>query len=597
MKIQPHDLTIHQLFEQHKLFRIPIYQRGYAWSTDQVNDFLDDIKTIVDRKLDGDDTYTHFFGGVVSVEKDVERSYRHEYKVIDGQQRLATFILFITNLRESYKEIEDKISDDLKNRCKKRIDNLNDNYLNYEHTSHENGQPKYLNIRRLVLNTKDDNHFNNLINKQEVDTGKLESNDLLTSTYKKCKTRLRAWLKGKSNDEKFNFLELIDAVLKLNCKILHIITDNKSNAYTLFQVLNDRGTSLTNGDLIKAEVLELLDGFNHQQQQAVEYWDDILKDSANDIENNLMWVYSSFSGSRGSKTKLHRDFCSLFFNYEVVHESDANEILEKTKEIKDCVKICRILKEGESPIPISPKYTQWHVNRVRNLIKVLGNTAAIPVLLSASKYDEKLFSKITDILERFFFRYKILCQAHATPLVILYNRFAKELRNDSNCIDSFEKELKKLMKNKANDDAFKSSLVNLEYKDNTKKYIKHLLLSIEYFENWLNNGHNGAPQPNNISTVYSNDLISLEHVYARNSREKDNDLEPIKNKIGNLTIMDSNENSKLGDKKFLEKKAKYCTSTMSMTRKVGSIDNWSFDEYEKRMKNLIDSTFLIYSFS
>ena len=56
--------------------------------------------------------------------------------------------------------------------------------------------------------------------------------------------------------------------------VIHISTDSKTEAYRLFQVLNDRGISLTDGDLLRARTLELLDNgaFETQQTTAETEW-------------------------------------------------------------------------------------------------------------------------------------------------------------------------------------------------------------------------------------------------------------------------------------------------------------------------------------
>lgn len=93
-------LTVEKLFEG-RLFRIPNYQRGYAWGTKQWDDFWEDIDLL--------DSGHHYTGTVVldlvdkpptgasptpSVWDDDGRSYL-VFDVVDGQQRLTTLVLFL----------------------------------------------------------------------------------------------------------------------------------------------------------------------------------------------------------------------------------------------------------------------------------------------------------------------------------------------------------------------------------------------------------------------------------------------------------------------------------------------------------------------
>lgn len=88
------------LFQQ-KLFRIPDYQRGYAWQPEQLKDFWEDLINL----SGGRSHYT----GVLTL-KEIPREEIHEsdkeywlvedhsyklYHIVDGQQRLTTFVIFL----------------------------------------------------------------------------------------------------------------------------------------------------------------------------------------------------------------------------------------------------------------------------------------------------------------------------------------------------------------------------------------------------------------------------------------------------------------------------------------------------------------------
>ena len=92
--------SLDSLFRE-KIFRIPDYQRGYAWQKSQLKDFWEDL-----INLSGD--RSHYTGVLTLKEvgsKEVaeadnefwlidDHSYRI-YHVVDGQQRLTTFVVFL----------------------------------------------------------------------------------------------------------------------------------------------------------------------------------------------------------------------------------------------------------------------------------------------------------------------------------------------------------------------------------------------------------------------------------------------------------------------------------------------------------------------
>ena len=72
------------IFERGKTYIIPEYQREYSWGEEQIDSFMTSVK----RCLDGDD----IFMGTVQFAYDSGKE--NEFHVIDGQQRMTTFLLF-----------------------------------------------------------------------------------------------------------------------------------------------------------------------------------------------------------------------------------------------------------------------------------------------------------------------------------------------------------------------------------------------------------------------------------------------------------------------------------------------------------------------
>lgn len=72
-----------------KTFAIPMYQRDYAWTTEQVEDLFEDISEAIATQS------SHYLGTVV-----LARNGKGPYEVVDGQQRLSTLVLIIHALLE-----------------------------------------------------------------------------------------------------------------------------------------------------------------------------------------------------------------------------------------------------------------------------------------------------------------------------------------------------------------------------------------------------------------------------------------------------------------------------------------------------------------
>ena len=94
--------ALDSLFKQ-KIFRIPDYQRGYAWQREQLKDFWDDLINLAEGRSHYTGVLTLKQVGVSPGDKEHWLSEDHSYRVyhlVDGQQRLTTFVILLQTLAE-----------------------------------------------------------------------------------------------------------------------------------------------------------------------------------------------------------------------------------------------------------------------------------------------------------------------------------------------------------------------------------------------------------------------------------------------------------------------------------------------------------------
>lgn len=101
MKAGP--VTVRQLLENRQRFCVPIYQRHYVWSRDkQWEPFWNDLRTKAIERLNGRERrFSHFMGAVVLEARGTVSSRQvTSFQVVDGQQRLTTFQLYLAAARD-----------------------------------------------------------------------------------------------------------------------------------------------------------------------------------------------------------------------------------------------------------------------------------------------------------------------------------------------------------------------------------------------------------------------------------------------------------------------------------------------------------------
>ena len=599
MDLNPTYTSVGSLFENKPIFFIPKYQRAYAWETESIKDFIKDLKTCF-LKRKAQDAISHFWGGILSVEYPVLGVVKqHQYEIIDEQQRAATFTILMACIVKMYKELlhEATSSGDTTNKLvlKNKIEDFSNRFIEFN----QEVQRHTTTVEVLKLSKPDHNFYRDLIREKNPSPSR-DSHKKLLDAYTSISQAIQEMIDTSNLVSKMDDLEVIQHVIDQDFTVLHMVTKDKKDAFRLFQVINDRGTSLTEGDLLRAKTLEILEGFSSEQNSVEDLWDKILSDHPNKTANYLHWIYESNKGKRAPQNALFDNFIDAFFPQHTSNltETDAAQIYQTLRNIdKDIIK-CRKLEDGEWLYEDQQSITGWERSRLNLLLKELDNTLSIPLLLAASQLKPGKFSQIVQILEKAFFRYKIICNQHATPLQTIYREEAILIRKDpaNYQLTNLEQKLRNLINKRASDHAFKSNLDLLEYKESgggSNKPLKYFFLTAEYYYEWFKQGAVGAPNCCDKTRVYDFASTSIEHIYPQNATSGssvfDSTLEPFKHSLGNLTILDPALNGMGDNDDFLTKKPIYKRSSVFLTKdEIGEKADWTLNEINSHKRLLID---------
>ena len=86
-------IHMEDILKDGKFYIVPPFQRNYSWEMEQITDFWTDLMALYDT----DDEY--FIGSMVVTPQD-----KTKIKILDGQQRLATVLLFLAALKDVLKQ-------------------------------------------------------------------------------------------------------------------------------------------------------------------------------------------------------------------------------------------------------------------------------------------------------------------------------------------------------------------------------------------------------------------------------------------------------------------------------------------------------------
>jgi hypothetical protein len=599
---------------------VPRYQRSYAWDKEEISDFIQDLRMVLDKRRakssNEQNEELYFFGAILSAQYDEPASVpgsRHE--IIDGQQRLATVMLTLVVLRKALLEVwpdggqPGADSPNVSARAMGIVEAI-DNSLHFLHRDLRTG----LASRRqaLTLSERDREFFASIV-ESGPQKAKQTSPDSHKFLARACRTLEDELVQPILINEELTDKQKIDSLIELfllitnNFYVVKLYTKaDRDEAYRLFNVLNDRGVNLSDADLLRTKSLELLEDerFRSLQEDVAKSWDEIFLSKGGEISGFLAAYFASRTGQRAPKRQLYHGYLTHIFP-EVRDLTDARSARAFRNLISQMASehaAYRQLSAGEWPY--SPGSAPlWMKRRLERLVTVLKRTGDIPLLLSAwaaDPDDDTRFSEIVDLVERFGLRWSV-APLHSGTLSEAYYEHAVLLRIEpaTYTAQTFLQRYAPFVAENAPDSSFQPALVQrLRYgKHPDNQLIKHLLTTIEdYWSDLTNSKASATPRPR-MESAYDFSQIQIEHIYPQKPREQDIDesLERVLHDLGNLTFLSGDDNLNLGNKPFKEKKKEYEKASSRMTRELGMVDEWNPDVVHDRARRLIEFARRIYA--
>jgi hypothetical protein len=589
-----------QLFTDHT-FTVPRYQRDYAWDADQIGDFLQDLQLCVDARRAGS-TREHFFGGAVMVRVDVPGSSRQNMEVIDGQQRIASFTMLAAKLKQVVLELAPATDPTATTKAflEKLASEIDSGFL---HRMEKVSATKMVPVGRLELSKPDDVFFQALI-RGGTPAPTRESHRLLEKAWKKIDAWLRDLMTAGADDEaKAEILSEVHNVMSYDWSLIRMVATSKLEAIRLFRVLNDRGANLTDGDLIRARLLEELENVAppHETTKIEETWDKILEEEPGLVEKRLQFVFSSMTGKRASHSNLLDEFMDELFpelKAKPLTVVNASAIVSRVEKIYRDTQTLAQLEGGDWPYATST-LTGWDRSRLGLLIHELKHTNCLPLLLSACLLTEAQFSEVVHLVERFMFRYKIICSAHISPATKVYLDEAVNIRANPSAykVNDLRTKLDGLIKKSAGDIIFQNDLLKLTYmRKASNKNLKYFLITIESYWRWFDANGQGAPKVVDKMQVFDPSATTLEHVYPANADPKITALEPYTDTLGNITLLGQKDNDAVGNHPFAHKKTIFAASTVAMNKSIAAQAQWDAQAVQVRQARLQAAALKVFSF-
>ena len=596
--------SIGALFDDGHTYKIPAYQRKYAWDRDHAEQLFDDVIEMADNN---EMSNSNILGAMVVV----NRRGEFEFEVVDGQQRLATLSMMFCSLRISLLKFKSDI-----NRTDPNLENVLqklDNLVKVKKSDRnvcvrmELGDVDSAVFREILYNEDPDyrKFCKNVTEKNESGKKRIkESHELMLNNYISLCEKAEKWVGGFGLEEAENNNDVNKLSLAIISLMDHIINITKYNkfafinvpntylAYKIFSKFNSQGQKLNQADLIKSHLLSILT--DSSTRNSVESgWREIFNE---DLDDPDKFLYESMS-SRHPSGSINGIKVTQENLYRIVHSQakspdDARMWLEEFKEDSKLIKFMDHPEDLYSGSKYEKIKSDFYGMKALN-----ARYIRVPILAASRRWrhDEKELQEIVDCLLIFFFKFKFINDGTAEDVRAVANEVTRLLRNE----EPISKIISQILVNKDAPGGSSKRISNTVFEENFKKKMykvqtcvaKYVLASIEMLL---------RERSNKETNRYIEYDFELEHVLPTrhkawpskkflDAKGTDDDIDKYKNRLGNLTILSAKWNRGLGAKPFLEKrkhKNGYKNSDFLINGYLARCEDWTATSVIRREEHL-----------
>lgn len=610
--------TLSTLFNGN-FYRIPDYQRGYAWCNDGQNSQLDDFW----QDLENSKEHKHYTGVLSLVKVDKDEKEKHEwvkdkaakdgesYYVVDGQQRLTTSIILL-------KVILDSIDENTKWFADEKPDDLRKKYIGKETPSgkcyffgYTFDNPSHKFLRAKIFG-------------DDISEGIEES--VYTKNLKEAKDFFEKKINKDNAEEIFKTLtqNFVFNVYQIN---------DSFDVFVAFETMNNRGKPLSSLELLKNRLIYLSTKLGNEADFLRETINDCWKEVYKFLGKNkdkvikdddflkVHWLMYFNKYERG-KADPHKDFLlkKHFTINNVVNEKiSAETIKDYALNLKGCVEHYYFLynlssDEYKKRYAIGDEIIKW-LEKIQRLNFGAFEPLLMAVLYKRAKevekgFDDDAFVELLKHIEKFLFlMFRVTYKQANFKVQDIYKHSYLFFEGDKTMsevsgfiewiyLDSVDLgELKKKVETYFREmrggyyewKGLRYFLFEYEEslrdKDNryTEKILWERYKDSETIEHIL-------PQTTNGVQEWESMLNQTPEIKNTRGSNRQLNIIKLKNSLGNLVPLSKSLNPELQNKPFNEKVEQYKTGSYSEIE-ISQSKKWDKNAIENRTKKLLDFMF------
>lgn len=542
-----------ELLSNGKSYSVPPYQRDYSWKEEHWEDLWEDLAT---AETSGED---HYMGAVV-----LESGDRKQFRVIDGQQRLATLSILILACVDHLHDLANAGTDAEANRERAAL--LESSYLGAKDPTSLRITPK------LQLNANDDDFFQlNLAQRKPPQGGIRDLRDserLLWECFQFFRNKVRTKFSASHAGEQV--AGFVSEVVTERLLFISVRVQDQLSAYTVFETLNARGLELTETDLLKNYLLSLADRLSASQTNPV------LRQWARITARVGIARFPEFLRHHLNSQRTYVRQKQLFKKIKE-DVTTLDQVFALLDRLETDAAWFEALGDHASEFWLDYPGAKEHV-RVLELFNVSQYT---PLVLAA----KDVFTAPTDITEILRFcavvsvRFNGVSRRSTHILEEVYNRAALDVRRGTAAtLAAVRHALRQIY---IPDDEFEADFaaLRLRSKGTAGKRLRYILAKVE-------------KQLGGTDVSDEAMAATVEHILPENPGETGWEHFTAEaharsfERIGNYALLERGLNVRAGHAPFAEKQAAYAQSHYQTSRELGQLTEWTENTLAQRQVRL-----------
>ncbi|MCF8131319.1 MAG: DUF262 domain-containing HNH endonuclease family protein [Deltaproteobacteria bacterium] len=572
-----------------KIFKIPDYQRGYAWEEKQWNDLIEDIDALVtDERVK-----SHYTGTVVTFSpKDNTAVYNRKpvkvVDVVDGQQRLTTVCLYVAAI------------------IKALVANGESDYAQ--------DIPEFLyhdTTCRLTLNNSTDELFYQLIK-----DGK-PRNEVATPHQKRlvaASEKFSGYIEKQLNDKNrgVEHIKQLFAAITGSLVFTYYTIEEECEIGMTFELMNSRGKGLSVLELLKNYLMHWIsrNGTDEERKPLTDIVNSAWRDTYSNIGKStgndeqclrVAWILychhlpKNWKGYDGFKSKQYiplREF-------SVKRRDEVKDFLISfTNGLAEISKHYSVIVSPAQNNTMNNRELEWlsKIHNTGNIANFLPLMVAARIHCEDKKIDEDLYINLLESLECFAFRVFLIEGKRSNAGKSSFYRWGKELFKDEYSAADIVSFVHSLIRYYSPENEFVEKLNKPSSWYSRRHSLKYTLF--EYEKHLLDSESKGQ-KPRITWADLSRDS-TVEHILPQTPKDDSHwlkvwsveDINRYLHDIGNLVL--TRDNSSYLNFEFIRKKGDvgtgvgYSNSDIRQERKIAAFPEWDKIAIETRRTELVN---------